>query len=423
MLTSLVKKFTHTDKTIRQSDKTKLPQGEYPVHSKELPDNRLLLDSITHETRNALHGITGTAKYLIEDWGNISDDERKKQVMNIARTSNNTKLFLDSIIDFSKLRSGTYMDNACNVDLIELIEECISECRIGHIFHKDITLKFNRDSLEEAIVLGEEQLFYRVLMNLVTNAIKYTDHGVVSIILEKNDSGGKTYFTTSVIDEGIGIPDAEAENIFKPFFRSSLTRTSKMKGTGLGLCIAKTIVEAFGGKIWFSNNHGKAGATFSFMLPASRKPIQKENPPVQNNTDSSQAQAPIEEKSRRAILFVDDQEACHDALKMMLHKERNFTILGAFTAEEAIDLAKNHKGKIDLALLDVMLPDMQGYELYKNLGEENLLENVPVLFQTGLIEQKEEIQELLNTGKVGVVRKPYQKEELLAAIRKLSNNF
>lgn len=123
-------------------------------------------------------------------------------------------------------------------------------------------------------------------------------------------------------------------------------------------------------------------------------------------------------KKQQIILFVDDEPSIHKALNMMFHDIGNYIIKSAYNGEEAIKKAKVLVGKIDLLLLDVMLLDMLGNEVYKVLERDKLLNDVPVIFQTGYIGHGAEITSLLKAGKAKIIYKPYTRVELLTAINK-----
>ena len=139
-----------------------------------------------------------------------------------------------------------------------------------------------------------------------------------------------------------------------------------------------------------------------------------------NNNNSNQL---FQTKKHQIILFVDDEQNPHHLIRMMLHDMDNYVIESAYDGEEAIEKARFLEGRIALLLLDVMLPDMSGYEVYKALERDNLLAGVLVIFQTGLIGYSAEITGLLKAGKAEIIHKPYNRAELFAAINRLQHKY
>lgn len=128
-------------------------------------------------------------------------------------------------------------------------------------------------------------------------------------------------------------------------------------------------------------------------------------------------------KHRKTILLADPDETMHQVLSLVFHQRDEYVIKSACYGVEAVEKAETLKGKVDLLLLDFMLADMSGYELYKELSQDTLLGNVPVLFQTGMLNVPKEIKELLRAGKAEVIYKPYNRTELFTVITKLLLKF
>ncbi len=117
------------------------------------------------------------------------------------------------------------------------------------------------------------------------------------------------------------------------------------------------------------------------------------------------------------ILFVDDEPICHEAINLVLRHEQKYKIISAYTGQEAVDLSKIHANKIDLILLDISLPDMTGCEVHKQIRNDKNVAHIPIIFQSGLSSNHQEIKGLLQGQATYIIRKPYKNQELLETIR------
>lgn len=233
---------------------------------KDLVSRTALLQDVSHEIRSPLHGIMALSEILSREWDNIDQSERKKQISNIYEISSGLTKFINELLDFSKFRAGRMVFNFEKLNLIDIIIEVIEYCRKIYLFQKKITIKFDNKKINEAFIDGDKSRIFQLIMNLFINAIKYTEEGTIFVTLKSNIIDGKEGWEFSLIDQGIGIPDNETENIFIPFNQAARKNGRKV-GTGLGLAACKQIVEAHNGKIWAENNKTKKGAKFTFIIP------------------------------------------------------------------------------------------------------------------------------------------------------------
>jgi CheY-like chemotaxis protein/two-component sensor histidine kinase len=365
---------------------------------------------MTHEIKSALHGIKGLAYYIEQNWDNIIDEDKKKQVLAISRICEKTNLFVDSILNFSKFQYGSATLNVSQVDLIELIKEVIEDCNNFHNLERRIPIDFLHDEVQSAVIPCDHEMLYRVVLNLLHNAIKYSETGHIEVKLLKKNEKGREFFLVSIKDQGIGIPTEELNDVFKPFFRSSnVVKENYQKGTGIGLTLCKQIILSHRGRIWVTNNEGE-GATFHFSLPANSLSGALEL------TKNKSKQSSSSEHNKKFILFVDDDVHCHEVVKMLLHNHREYVILSAYTALEAIHLIDSFP-RTDLVMLDITLPDMSGFDLYKSLKKKPSLKDMPIIFQSGVTSYEKEIEKLISKDNVGVLNKPYNKQELIQILK------
>ena len=218
-------------------------------------------------------------------------------------------------------------------------------------------------SLPESIppVRGDVDKVAQVLSNLVSNAIKYTpEGGWVKLGLEVT---GEASVLTSVADSGIGISPADQKRLFQKFFRADNTSTREAGGTGLGLVIAKTIVELLGGAIWVESEAGR-GTRFYFTLP------------LYLETGGTPAPPALPDRGIGLVLIVDDDSYVRSLIRHALHR-RGYGTLEAADCEEALQKARRHKP--DAITLDMMMPDMDGLRALRALKSDRAAAAIPVV--------------------------------------------
>ena len=226
-----------------------------------------LLNYISHEIRTPIHAIYNISQLVYENWEGMNDVECKKQVRNIA----NSSLFLTNLttdlLDLSKFESGKMTYNFNKTDLVSLARDVVRQCKILYLYGKRLNITFKTHD-KAAFILGDRMQIIRLLMNLFSNAIKYTDTGTITAILQLVDKAEMHYWQFSLIDQGIGIPEHQLQSIFDAFNRGEQS-SSNIVGTGLGLAICSEIIAAHHGAIWAENNpKPQLGARFSFIIPA-----------------------------------------------------------------------------------------------------------------------------------------------------------
>ena len=217
------------------------------------------LNNMSHEIRTPVLGFTTISEGLVENWDILNAEKKLKYAKDIANSAERLGSLISNILDLSTFVANKMQMNFVKVDLNGLIEEIINETKILCANNK--ALHINYTPVKDAFTKADKEWILQVLRNLFSNAVKFSsDNGIIAINLKKE---GKSWHF-SIADTGIGIPESELKDIFIPFTQSSLTKT-KAGGRGLGLAIAKAIIEAHDGKIWAENNV-KGGASFHFFI-------------------------------------------------------------------------------------------------------------------------------------------------------------
>jgi signal transduction histidine kinase/CheY-like chemotaxis protein len=364
------------------------------------------LANMSHEIRTPMNSILGFTDLLQNP---SYTDEQKHEFIDIIQISGKRMLnTINDIIDISKIETGQMTISYKTTNVNKIIKD----------IHKQLGLQANQKGIEfnyklsldnpEAEICTDEIKFNSILTNLVKNAIKYTDKGSVlygyEVITEKDNP----YLKFFVKDTGIGIPDKRKEAIFNPFEQADIEDFEARQGSGLGLSIAKAYTEMLNGKIWFDSTLGK-GSTFYFTLPYSQcKTIPEKEIPKQK----SKVKETYEQKKIK-ILIAEDNDTNIQLLSFYL-AEFKPEILIAKNGKIAVEIAKNHPD-IDIILMDIKMPVMDGYEATEKIREFN--KDVTIIAQTAYALTGDDLK-TLKAGCNDYISKPIDKDKLLKMINK-----
>lgn len=387
--------------TFRNNSKNKILELE-----KKLFAQNNILDHISHEVRSSIHGVSNISQFLYENWDKLSEQERKKQIGVLAKNNRRIIKLTDELLDLSKFSTGKMVFYFTPIDLLACIKNIVQQLVELNVFNNKVKIELEDHGIKKAMIKGDKARINQLLNNLFNNAIKYTREGTITATINSINYDNKLYWRFTISDTGVGIPASELESIFEIFTRSSRTNKNFI-GTGIGLTICREIVTAHKGYIYAENNYD-IGAKLVFMIPAynQRKPRVLIKP----------------NRKQFNILLVDDEVTCHESANLIFTYEQRFKIISAYSGKEAINLTKIFFNKIDLILLDIVLPDISGYEVYKQIRENENSAHIPIVFQSGLTNNYDELKSLLDEQKTYLIHKPYRNEELMEIITQITNN-
>lgn len=218
-----------------------------------------------HELRGAVHNIYFISDYLSDHWLNIIPPRQQEHVTLIKELAEHLKVLSEELLDFALISSETTKERFNHINLVEIINDSIGYCQKAFLQHTNLQMQFHTNDVGKAIINGHSHRIKQVITNLLANAIKYSNGGLISIGLELTSQDAINYWQASVSDQGIGVPEDELEAIFKPFFRSS--KSKSVPGHGIGLAICQKILDNHNGLLKAVNNKNK-GSTFYFSIPA-----------------------------------------------------------------------------------------------------------------------------------------------------------
>jgi Signal transduction histidine kinase len=381
-----------------------------------LKDDFLAITS--HELKTPLNGIIGLSESLVSGIYDPSSNEQNETLRLIQASAKRLSNLVNDILDFSKLKNNDVNLNMKAVDIRQLTNIVIKSCN-PFLRNKDLNI-VNSIGIDMPWAYGDENRIQQILYNLIGNAMKFTQYGEIKISAVEKEN----YLEITISDTGIGISEHQLENIFQPYEQVEGINKN-YGGTGLGLHITKKLIHLHGGEIRVQSILNK-GSKFIFTLPKS-KYLSKYGDELQvnlNNENEEQV-CQIKEKqenkfndskNNNRILIVDDEPANIKVLRNFLEYEK-YTVITATNGKEAINITSNDK-ELDLVILDMMLPDMLGYEICSLLREKYSLLDLPILIMTA-DNRTESLVVSFECGANDYLTKPFERSELLARAKTL----
>ncbi|MHB8854603.1 MAG: response regulator [Ignavibacteriaceae bacterium] len=362
-----------------------------------------LLANMSHEFRTPLNGIIGFAEILKSELKNKSYIDYSSRILSSGKRLLTT---LSSILNLSAFESEVPNINLAPENLVLIVDSVVQTFN-DYALNKELKYEY-LPSNKIIIVNIDKMLFEQALTNIIDNAFKFTLKGKITVSIKVENKNNTNFAVVSVADTGIGISETNYEYIFKDFKQVSEGYSRKYEGLGLGLPVAKRMIELIGGEIVFESKVEK-GSTFHIYLPLTGIKINDSS----NNNFTNDKPSLIKQKLSE-ILYVEDNEMNYILMKRFL-KDR-YIVVNASNGEISIELIS--KKIYPIILMDINLGSgMNGIDTLKIIKQDIRYNNIPVIAVTGYALPSDR-DRLLDSGFNNIITKPFTKEEIINLIKK-----
>ncbi|MDH5716671.1 MAG: response regulator [Spirochaetia bacterium] len=388
------------------------------------------LANTSHEFRTPLHGIMGLCEIILTSKSKKLGVKDKKNIELIHQSTKRLYHLVNDLLDHSQIKEKEIKLNLKPVNLYSLVNLIIS--LLSPIANQNNIKMKNNVSQNFPTVNADIDRLEQILLNLTGNSIKHTQKGSISISAINENNLARILVT----DTGSGIPEEKKANLFKVYENIGPKKSEKkddfMKGSGLGLFIVKNLVELHGGKIWLNDEH-KKGTEFIFTLPLAKvetsSVIVKEksfemagndlltsNEEFSFKSKNAVLSATKNENSNKNILLVDDN-LVNIELAMSCLQQHGYEVFQAENGKSALSAIKGKKS-FDILIIDLMMPDMNGFEVCKEVRKKHPAHELPILILTARKTQVD-FSQSINAGANDFLTKPYESSELILRVNNL----
>ncbi|MFC4322456.1 response regulator [Litchfieldia salsa] len=391
------------------------------------------LANMSHELRTPLNSLIILAQMLYENKDGNLTEKQVEYATTIFSSGNDLLRLINDILDLSKIESGM-------ADMVQgevVLEDVLSlaERQFAPIAKKKgIELELIKQEMIPSIIYSDEQRISQIVKNLLSNAFKFTEKGKVMLELGKRmmneGSIQKEFLTFAVTDSGLGIPKDKQGLIFEAFRQADGTTSRKYGGTGLGLSISKELADLLGGYITLESTEG-IGSTFTFYLPINEEQTSDTQSPsedesqtevatatelIESQKDDNMTTMPIIEDSLmgKKVLVVDDDMRNVFALTSALELN-GMNVIFSENGKEALSMLPEHQD-VDIILMDIMMPEMDGYEAMQNIRHMEMFKTIPIIALTAKA-MKYDRQKCIDAGASDYISKPVNLEQLMSLLK------
>ncbi|HWV40326.1 response regulator [Pseudorhodoplanes sp.] len=364
------------------------------------------LANMSHELRTPLNAIIGYSEILREDAQDRGDTASEGDLIKIETAGKHLLGLINDILDLSKIEAGRMDVHLEDVDLNRLLAE------VRVLVTPLIDKNGNKLEIDAPSDIGSMRSdlvkLKQGLINLLSNAAKFTKNGLVKLTVRKDTSDqGRNVYTFAVSDSGIGMTEEQMGRLFQAFTQADSSTTRNYGGTGLGLTITKHFCTMLGGDITVTSEPGK-GSTFTITLPDGGKDAVVQRP-------ETGAAVVTGDHAGKTVLIVDDDPTVHDVLRTTIAKE-GYRLLHAYDGTQALELARTERP--DVITLDVMMPKLDGWGVLGKLKSDPALASIPVIMLT-IVDERTTGYSL---GASEYMTKPVDRNRLIELLRRFASS-
>ena len=399
--------------------------------------------NISHEIRTPMTLIMAPLERLKK----MGDDElHQRNYKLIEQNSNRILQLINQLMDVRKIEKGQFQLHYSRIELVTFIYN-LYELFCETAKTKGIEFEFIHDNINKLYVCVDTNNFDKIIVNLLSNAFKFTpDGGQITISLEEsidgvhtneenisNDKAKEPVFIIKVTDNGIGIPDDKKAHVFDRFYqveKAKICQQSNQGGTGIGLNLASLLTQLHEGTLTVSDNPKGKGTCFTLTMPEANYLVEDEEYDENNENDSANENEEIKKNAEihhaaklpKTIVVADDENSIREYIAEVLKEHMpKYEIHQCSNGKIAWEYIQRHSNNIVLVISDIMMPEMDGNELCSNIKQSFLTNHIPVILLTAKVTDQEKI-EGLQLGTDAYITKPFSMDLLTTTIDNLISN-
>ena len=364
------------------------------------------LANMSHELRTPLNAIIGVTEMLHEDARDFQRDSEIEPLERVLRAARHLLALINDILDLSKIEAGRIDLHVESFAIAPLVADVVTT--LGTLALKNSNRVVVDCSADIGTMRGDQTRIRQALLNLASNATKFTENGTVTIRVQRVTGDGRPWVTIAVSDTGIGLTREQMGRLFQEFVQADASTTRKYGGTGLGLAISRRLCQMMGGDITVESEPGR-GSTFTIRLPATDAASGAVAAPsglAATPAAGGQATSPT-------VLVVDDDQTVREILERFLTRE-GFSVVTAGSGLDGLRLAREIQPAA--ITLDVMMPDVDGWTVLAAIKGDPVLADIPVILVT-IVDEKSRGYSL---GATDYMVKPIDRERLVGVLRGIS---